>query len=127
TRVTQAFTFVEPPAAPPLAVAPALTSAQPSANPWPTRRAGWAVAAGAGALVVVGIAGLVTREWEARIYDDSRCDPLPGQTRQDRCGTHRDLGMAAEGGAIASFIGGGVTAAIAGVLLFTPGSKSHAP
>jgi hypothetical protein len=128
SRVTQAFMFVEPPPAPPriLPQHVPLAVTQPGASP--ARRAGWVLAAGAGVLLLAGIAGVVTRELEAGIYDeDARCGPLPGHSRQDRCGTNRDIGSAAEGAAIAAFAGAGITAAASALLLFTgPGARGRA-
>jgi hypothetical protein len=117
--VHAAFVFAAPPVAPqaaPRTVAAASPRAERS-SPW-TTSAGWIAAGAAGGLALAGIAGLVTREWEAQIYDDdSRCGPLPGVTRYQRCGTNRDIGSAAQTVAIVAFSGAGVAAVVSGVLL----------
>jgi hypothetical protein len=81
--------------------------------------AAWMLFGGAGALLLVGIGGAVTREWEARIYnDDSQCGPSGGLSRSARCGTNRDIGSAAETVAIVALAGAGLAAAAGGALLF---------
>jgi hypothetical protein len=126
-RATHVFTFVELPRIDLPAPAPSATHPErPASEPASrlVRRTGWGLAAGAGALALVGVAGFVTREWEARIYDDNaRCGPLPGLSRQDRCGTNRDIGIAAEGAGIAAFAAGGIAAVASAALLFTEGKR----
>jgi len=85
---------------------------------------GWGVLAAAGGLALVGVAGAITREWEAHIYkDDGKCGPLPGQPRSVRCGAQRDTGDAAQTIAVAAFVGSGIAVAVSGVVLFG-GSRS---
>jgi hypothetical protein len=80
--------------------------------------AGWITFASAGTLVLIGVGGVVTREWEAQIWnDDSRCLPPPGQPRSARCGTNRDIGSAAQAIAIGAFVGAGIAGAVSAVLL----------
>jgi hypothetical protein len=116
---------VPPPAASPLAPAAQATPSRtapkvpsPQSSVSANRTAGWAALATAGGLVLVGVAGLLTREWEAEIYDDGmQCEPVGSLTRRDRCGTNRDIGSAAEATAIAAFAGAAVSVGIAGMLL----------
>jgi hypothetical protein len=90
------------------------------------RKMGWVALAGAGGLALVGVGGLVTREWEAQIWnDDRKCAPAGGLSRSNRCGTNRDIGSAAQTTAIVAFAGAGVLAAISGALLFL--RPQHAP
>jgi hypothetical protein len=90
------------------------------------KTAGWVTLGSAGGLLLVGVAGLVTREWEARIYDDdSTCGPSSGMSRSMRCGTNRNIGMAAQTIAIVAFVGAGVAASAAGVVLL--GNRPQAP
>jgi hypothetical protein len=113
------FVFAASPVAPqaPLRLAPAAPTRSERSTPW-TTSAGWIAAGVAGGLVLAGIGGVVTREWEAQIYDDdSRCGPLPGVTRYQRCGTNRDIGSAAQTVAIVAFSGAAVAAIGSGVLL----------
>jgi hypothetical protein len=85
---------------------------------------GWIMLGGAGGLALVGVAGWVTREWEAQIWnDDARCAPANGHSRSDRCGTNRDIGTTAQTIAIVAFAGSGVAALAAGAL-FLGGSRS---
>jgi hypothetical protein len=84
----------------------------------PSRTAGWITLAGAGALAVIGIGGLVTRDVEAGIWnDDGQCLPPPGQSRYSRCGANRDIGSVAQTIAVGAFVGAGVAVAVSGVLL----------
>jgi hypothetical protein len=77
-----------------------------------------------GGLALAGVAGAITREREADIYnDDIQCGCLPGQPRSARCSTNRDIGNAAQTIGIAAFVGSGIATAISGVLLFG-GSRS---
>jgi hypothetical protein len=118
--VSQLFTFV----APAVSSHATETTPPPSAttsgeHTSPAARAAWMVAAAAGSLVLVGIAGAVTREWEAQVFnDDAQCGPLPGQSRESRCGTNRDIGNAAETISVAAFAGSGIAAAVWAYLLF---------
>jgi PEGA domain-containing protein len=94
-----------------------------------TRTAGWITLASAGGLLLTGIAGVVTRQWEARIYnDDSLCAPVVGAaTRSERCGTNRDIGSAAQTIAIAAFVGSGIAGMVSGVLLVGRPGPAPAP
>jgi hypothetical protein len=85
----------------------------------PKRTAGWIALGAAGGLLLTGVAASVTREWEAQIYnDDSKCGPAGGLLRSARCGTNRDIGLAAQTVAIVAYIGGGIAAVASGLLLF---------
>ena len=95
------------------------------ARPSNARTAGRVALAGAGALLLTGSAALVTREWEAEIYDGAGCAPTHTQSRYDRCPTNRDVGAAAQTIAIVAFAGLGVALAAGGVLLL--GNSSPAP
>jgi hypothetical protein len=78
-------------------------------------------------LLLVGAAAVVTREWEALIYNnDGQCGPTPGLSRSARCGTNRDIGMATETIADVALVGAGIAAAASG-LLFVMGSGRLAP
>jgi hypothetical protein len=104
---------------------PAPTPAPPSSS---RRTAGWITLAGSGGLLLVGVAGSVTREWEAQIYNDDRqCGPLVGQTRYDRCKANRDIGSAAQTVAIGAYAGAAVLGAVAGVLLLGGSRGPSAP
>jgi tetratricopeptide (TPR) repeat protein len=128
SRAHEAFTFVaqsagqehqsaDDPRVAPLA-APRPTSAR--------RTAGWFTLAGAGGLLLAGIAGAATREWEASIYnDDSKCAPTGNKSRYELCGTNRDIGSTAQTIAIVAFVGSGVAGVVSGVLLL--GSSRSAP
>jgi hypothetical protein len=89
--------------------------------------AGWIALGSAGGFLAIGVAGLVTREWEARIWNSSQCSPTVDKTRADRCGTNRDLGFAAQTTAIVALSGAGVAAAVSGVLLLGGSSRPSAP
>jgi hypothetical protein len=79
---------------------------------------GYVAAGAAGVLALLGTGAIVTREWEAGIYnDDSKCAPLGGESRYARCGVNRDIGSAAQTIAVSAFIGTGLSAVLAGVLL----------
>jgi hypothetical protein len=126
-RVLTEFTFASQPA-------PILSPAERSAvvpiaaeRPPTSRAVGWAALAGAGGLALVGIAGVVTREVEARVYDSSQCTPLGMQRRSRLCATNRDIGSAAQTVAVVAFAGSGVAAAVAGVLLLGKGSDVQMP
>jgi hypothetical protein len=110
---------LEPTVQPPASGQGPVTSRAPVERPTSApRTVGWITLAGAGALVLVGIGGVVTREWEAKIWnDDSQCAPL-GQSRYARCRTNRDIGSAAQAIAIGAFVGAGIAGAVSGVLLF---------
>jgi hypothetical protein len=91
------------------------------------RTAGWITLSISGGLLLAGIAGEVTREREAQIYDDdSQCGPSAGQSRNARCGTNRDIGSAAETLGIAALAGAGVGFAIAAGLLHGGSAKPSA-
>jgi tetratricopeptide (TPR) repeat protein len=133
SHIHEAFLFVRQQAAeqapageastPPRGLAPPLPVAHPRAG---VRAAGWITLAGAGGLLLVGVAGAVIREWEAQLYDDdSRCAPLGGESRYDRCGTNRNIGSTAQAVAVVSFVGSGIAAAVSGALLL--GSGRSAP
>jgi hypothetical protein len=111
SRLRAVFTFAAKPSN-------AVPRIAPVERPPPrARTVAWATLAGAGGLALVGIGGELTREWEARLYnDDSRCAPTGGKSRYDRCGTNRDIGSAAQTIAIAAFVGAGVASAISGWL-----------
>jgi PEGA domain len=120
SQVHAAFTFALP------AAPSANQSSKTTAVEHPSARGGapsvrtWGLVtfAAAAGLALVGVAGVVTREVEAHIYnDDSQCGPLAGQSRADRCGTHRDIGMAAQTVAIGAFAGAGAAGAVSGLLL----------
>jgi hypothetical protein len=122
SRHHELFTFVAQPAADHTALPLDPRAAQPPARETasPSRTAGWVTLAGAGGLLLIGGAALITRELEAQIYDDNaQCGPLDGKSRYDRCGTNRDIGSAAQAVAVAAFVGSGVAAATAFVLLGT--------
>jgi hypothetical protein len=136
SRVYEVFTFASQPApVQPSAPSPTVTAAAPWATvarsaspPAPgARTAGWITLAGAGGLLLTGVAGLITREWEALIYDDDgQCGPTATLSRYERCGTHRDIGSAAQTVAVVAFIGSGTAAAASAVLLLG-GSHPSAP
>jgi hypothetical protein len=91
-----------------------------------TRKLAWIALGSAGGFGLVGVAGLVTREWEAQIWnDDTQCAPPPGHSRSDRCGTNRDIGTAAQTIAIAAFAGSAVAAVVSG-MLFLGSSRAAA-
>jgi hypothetical protein len=118
SRVHTAFTFVVQPAPEPRTNGAA--SSPPDAlvvHPTsPRRTAGWITLGGAGALVLIGVGGVVTREWEAQIWNGNQCAP-PGQSRSAVCGTNRDIGTAAQTITIGAFVGAGVAGAVSAVLL----------
>lgn len=98
----------------------------------PPRRGGW-IALGVGSgFAVVGVASMITREVEANIWNDDRlCGPVGTESRTDRCGTNRHIGVAAESIGIAAFATSGATLAIAGWLLLrsspaASGTTAHA-
>jgi tetratricopeptide (TPR) repeat protein len=117
--VHAAFLFVvQPPAPPATSGEPVAPSNRVERHSPATATAGWIAAATGGGLLLTGIAGLVTREWEAQLYnDDSQCTPLPGETRYQRCATHRDIGSTAQTVAIIAFSGAAAAALAAGLLL----------
>ena len=121
SRMNVAFTFVVQPSSEPRPNAEASPiSSAPVGHPSSARRtAGWITLAGAGAIALVGIGGLVTREGEATIWnDDSQCGPTSGESRYARCGTNRDIGSAAQAVAVAAFVGAAISGTVSGVLLF---------
>ncbi len=129
-RVLSVFAFgaVPVPERPAPQEAPALPRLPAGLTNSRSRTAAWATLAGAGALGVVGIGGLVTREVEADIWnDDSKCLPPPGQSRYSRCGANRDIGLAAQTIAIGAFVGAGLAAAVSGVLLLRIPRSAPAP
>ncbi|HXX66138.1 MAG TPA: hypothetical protein VEK07_03100 [Polyangiaceae bacterium] len=81
------------------------------------RTVGWGLLAGAGGLLLAGAAGLVTREWEAQIYDGDGCSPSAAIPRSVRCRSNREIGMTAQTIAIVSFVAAGAAAATGGFLL----------
>jgi hypothetical protein len=113
------FLFVvQPPAQPAMSSEPVAASTRVERPGSANATAGWIAAATSGALLLTGVAGLVTREWEARFYnDDGNCGPLPGETRYQRCATNRDIGSAAQTVAIIA-LSGAAAAAVASGLLF---------
>jgi hypothetical protein len=119
SRVRVALTFVVEPGPEPRANAetPSMPSL-PAGHPSSARRtAGWITLAGAGALVLVGIAGVVIREREAAIYnDDAQCGPA-GEPRSVRCGTNHDIGSAALPIAVGAFVGAAIAGTVSGYLL----------
>jgi hypothetical protein len=120
-RVDLAFTFVVQPSPEPRpnAEAAVMPNAPVAYRTSARRAAGWLTFAGAGALVLVGIGGSVTREWEATIWnDDGRCGPTSAESRYARCGTNRDIGSAAQTVAVAAFVGAAISGTVSGVLLF---------
>jgi hypothetical protein len=119
SRMHAAFAFTAPPMSAPLSNEERLESARVSVSRVAARRTiGWVTLAGAGGLALVGAAALVTRELEANIYnDDSKCGPLRGQPRSERCASNRNSVMAAQTIAIAAFVGSGVAAVASGILL----------
>jgi tetratricopeptide (TPR) repeat protein len=124
------FTFVTQSAAQPHLSADDSRVAPPAAlRPTSARRtAGWFSLAGAGGLLLAGIAGAVTREWEARIYnDDSKCAPAGNRSRYELCGTNQDIGSAAQTIAIVAFVGSGVAGVASGVLLLGTSRSAPAP
>jgi hypothetical protein len=128
----ETFTFVAPASAgsTPSDGGPRAGIVAGSAGPPPTATAtaGWITLAGAGALLLVGAGGLVTRDLEASIYNDNaQCGPQPGQSRSDRCGTNRNIGEAAQTVAIVGFAGAGAAAIASGVYFLvrprSPGAR----
>lgn len=89
--------------------------------------AGWISLAGAGGLVVLGAAGMVTREWEALLYNGPACDPTASESRYARCGTNRDIGSAAFDVGVGAFVGAGVLGIASGVLLLGGPPATTAP
>ena len=126
TQRDEVLTFVAPQGPPPSS--PGVGQERSSVvRPPPAAGAGqaaWITLGTAAGLLVVGAAGLVTREVEAEAYDDNaQCGDLPGQTRSQRCGTKRDIGQAAQVVGIAAFAGAGVAAVASGALFVAhPGS-----
>ncbi len=112
------FTFA-PAATEPVAPDRATRAAVEGADPGRSRRtAGWVTLAVSGGLALVGAAAAITREWEARIYgNDADCGPLPSEPRSVRCGSNRDIGMAAQTVSIVTFVGAGAGAVASGILL----------
>jgi hypothetical protein len=130
SRVDVAFTFVVQPGPEPrvnaeVSAVPAAPIVHPSST---SRTAGWIALAGAGALALVGIGGMITRESEAAIWnDDSRCGPTPGESRLARCGTNRDIGSAALTIGVGAFVGAAISGAVSGVLLFVSSRPAARP
>jgi hypothetical protein len=130
SHLHEAFTFVVQPAPEPgsdtnASAIPRAPVEHPTSS---IRSAGWITLAGSGALVLVGIGGVVTREWEAGIWnDDSQCAPPAGQSRYARCGTSRDIGSAAQAIAVAAFVGAGISGAVSGLLLLGSSRSAAAP
>jgi hypothetical protein len=121
SREDVAFTFVVQPgpesrASAEASTTPSVPVAPPSS---PRGTAGWIMLAGAGALVLVGIGGVVTRQWEAMIWnDDGQCGPTPSESRAARCGTNHDIGSAALTIGVGAFVGAAISGAVSGALLF---------
>jgi hypothetical protein len=93
-----------------------------------TRKLAWISLGSAGGFALVGIAGLVTREWEAQIWnDDTQCAPPPGHSRSDRCGTNRDIGTAAQTIAIVAFAVSGVAAVVSGAFFLGSSRATAVP
>jgi hypothetical protein len=94
------------------------------------RKVGWATLGLSGALATIGGAGMITREWEALIYNSHSCDPIAGQLRSTRCKTNHDIGEVGWTVGLTAFIGAGITAGASALLLLggTPprASKSSA-
>ena len=101
---------------------------EPDRRPVSSRHAaGLVTLAVAGGLLSVALAGAVTGEWEARIYDDDgQCGPANGRTRDERCGTNRDIGSAARTIGVVALAGAGVAGAASAVLLLG-GTSSARP
>ena len=130
SRVDAAFPLVmqsgpEPRANADLPLAPGAPVARPSSA---KRTAGWITLAGAGALALVGIGGVITREREAAIWnDDAQCGPVPGESRSARCGTNRDIGSAALTIGVGAFVGAAIAGAVSGVLLLGSSQPAAGP
>jgi hypothetical protein len=130
SHVHAAFTLVSQlaPIAYPTGQRPATDRSDAGRPTFGTRRLAWITLGSAGAFALVGIAGLVTREWEAQIWnDDTQCAPPPGRSRSDRCGTNRDIGGAAQTIAIAAFAGSGVAVVVSGALFLRSSRAASVP
>jgi len=107
------------------ATAPAPAGAARAMDP-PSRTALWITVGSGGALTALGIGAQIARENSVAIYnDDSRCR-YGGVPRDDRCGTYRRSANAATIVMIAGYVGAGVAAIGAGVLL-AMSSPARAP
>jgi hypothetical protein len=135
-RALAAFTFVGPseaaaspiPPEPASVGTPAPVIGDEKRLPPSRHKAAWLTLVGAGALGLVGVGALVTREWEARIYDDdARCGPAGGLSRYARCGTNRDIGSAAQTVAAIALTGSAVAGVTGGVLLLGGSRRDPSP
>jgi hypothetical protein len=123
TRAREAFAFA--PQASTLVQADSGSTEGPSSSGASARRtAGWAVLAGAGALLAGGIVANVVREEQVAIYnDDSRC--FKGAAwRDEQCGSHRDAASTAQTFAIAAYAGAAAATIVSVTLL---AGKSSSP